>query len=68
MRILIVEDDKIIAENIGEILSSQKTVSEAVHSSADALEKIEAGKYGICEVSGEEIEADRLEAYPSAKT
>jgi RNA polymerase-binding transcription factor DksA len=33
-----------------------------------ALEKIEAGEYGICEVSGEEIEADRLEANPSART
>jgi RNA polymerase-binding transcription factor DksA len=33
-----------------------------------ALEKIETGEYGICEVSGEEIEADRLEANPSART
>jgi RNA polymerase-binding transcription factor DksA len=33
-----------------------------------ALAKIENGKYGICEVSGEEIEADRLEANPAART
>jgi RNA polymerase-binding transcription factor DksA len=33
-----------------------------------ALEKIEQGTYGICEVSGEPIEADRLEANPSART
>ena len=33
-----------------------------------ALAKIEAGKYGICETGGEEIEEDRLEANPSAKT
>ena len=33
-----------------------------------ALEKIKKGKYGICEVGGEEIEIDRLEANPAAKT
>lgn len=34
----------------------------------DALEKIESGTFGICEVGGEEIEQDRLEANPSART
>jgi RNA polymerase-binding transcription factor DksA len=33
-----------------------------------ALERIENGTYGVCEVCGEEIEEDRLEADPSAKT
>ncbi len=33
-----------------------------------ALEKIEAGTYGKCEVSGEPIEEDRLEANPAART
>lgn len=33
-----------------------------------ALEKIANGTYGICEISGEEIEADRLEANPAART
>jgi RNA polymerase-binding transcription factor DksA len=33
-----------------------------------ALAKIEAGTFGICEVSGEPIEADRLEANPAART
>lgn len=33
-----------------------------------ALEKIENGKYGICEVSGEQIEVKRLEANPAART
>ncbi len=33
-----------------------------------ALQKIENGTYGICEVSGEEIPFDRLEALPTAKT
>lgn len=33
-----------------------------------ALDKIAAGTYGICEVSGEEIELERLEANPAART
>jgi RNA polymerase-binding transcription factor DksA len=33
-----------------------------------ALDKIANGTYGICEISGEEIEADRLEANPAART
>jgi RNA polymerase-binding transcription factor DksA len=34
----------------------------------DALVKIENGTYGICEVSGEPIEEDRLIANPTART
>ena len=34
----------------------------------NALEHIEKGTYGICEVSGKPIERDRLEANPSART
>lgn len=33
-----------------------------------ALERIEKGTYGKCEISGEDIEEDRLEANPSART
>lgn len=33
-----------------------------------ALERIEKGTYGICEISGEQIEKERLEASPSART
>ncbi|MBY0539555.1 TraR/DksA C4-type zinc finger protein [Patescibacteria group bacterium] len=35
---------------------------------SDALAKIDAGTYGVCEISGTEIEADRLEANPAART
>lgn len=34
----------------------------------DALSRIENGTYGICKVGGEEIDAERLEANPSAAT
>lgn len=33
-----------------------------------ALSRIDAGTYGMCEVSGEEIETERLNADPAAKT
>lgn len=34
----------------------------------DALRRIEGGTYGICSVSGEPIEEDRLDADPAAHT
>lgn len=33
-----------------------------------ALDKIKKGTYGLCEVGGEPIEKERLEANPAAKT
>lgn len=33
-----------------------------------ALKKLDEGKYGICEVGGEKIEDDRLDANPAART
>lgn len=33
-----------------------------------ALDRIEAGTYGLCQVGGEVIEEDRLEANPAATT
>lgn len=33
-----------------------------------ALEKVASGSYGMCEISGEEIEVERLEANAAART
>lgn len=33
-----------------------------------ALKKIEAGNFGTCEIGGEKIETDRLDANPAART
>lgn len=33
-----------------------------------ALERIEKGSFGVCEIGGEKIEEDRLEADPAATT
>lgn len=38
------------------------------HEVTAALKRIEDGTYGICEISGEKIEKERLEANPSART
>jgi RNA polymerase-binding transcription factor DksA len=64
-------DENDAADNVEEyaenaaIVSTLETRYNAVKS---ALERIEEGTYGICEVGGEEIEHDRLEANPSATT
>lgn len=34
----------------------------------DALVKMTAGTYGVCEKTGEPIPVDRLQAYPAART
>lgn len=34
----------------------------------NGLEKIKKGTYGLCEIDGKEIEVERLEANPSART
>lgn len=38
------------------------------HNIQIALKKFETGTYGICEISGDPIEQDRLEANPAART
>lgn len=43
-------------------------LEKQLHGVEDALKKIEEGTYGICEISGEKIEKERLEANPSART
>lgn len=48
----------------GMVTTLQARLSDINH----ALEKIEQGTYGICEVSGEPIEIERLEANPAART
>jgi DnaK suppressor protein len=51
-------------ENQGEIDALEPQRENVVR----ALEKIEKGEYGICEVCSAEIEEDRLEVNPSART
>lgn len=48
-------------------LALEKTLEKQLKNIGEALAKIEAGTYGLCEKCGKEIDVDRLRAYPSAK-
>jgi RNA polymerase-binding transcription factor DksA len=59
------------ADQIEELTNNTSIVENLenqLHAVQNALDKIEAGTYGICEVGGEEIPKERLEANPSAAT
>ncbi len=56
------------AEGYEERTSIVNTLEKRWHDVVDALEKIKSGTYGTCEISGEAIEPDRLEANPAART
>lgn len=43
-------------------------IEKKFKATTDALAKMEAGTYGICEKSGQPIELDRLMANPAART
>jgi len=49
-------------------LGLEKNLESQLKDATDALSKIEAGTYGVCEKTGEAIAIDRLMAYPSART
>ncbi|MGB0757800.1 MAG: TraR/DksA family transcriptional regulator [Patescibacteria group bacterium] len=48
-------------------LSLEKKLEPALKDVTDALARIDTGTYGTCEVCGEAIKTERLEAYPSAR-
>lgn len=51
-------------ERRGEVAALETRYNNIVR----ALKKIENGTYGVCEISGEAIEEDRLAANPAART
>lgn len=55
-------------EEFEERSAKVKTLGKRLKDVRDALEKIAKGTYGICEVSGEEIDIERLQANPAART
>lgn len=46
----------------------ETTLEDRLNETKEALGRIEAGTYGVCEIGGEEIEHDRLMANPAART
>lgn len=60
-----------VAEGIVEYESNTailKQLETQYNEVKQALERIASGTYGICEISGETIEPERLKANPSART
>ncbi len=60
-----------VADHIEELVDNRAVLNEleAEHTEVvAALERIEAGKYGVCETGDEDIPAERLDAYPAART
>ena len=55
-------------EEFDERQAVTENLEERLRDINDALGNIAAGTYGICEVSGQQIEEDRLEANPAART
>ena len=64
-------DPNDVADQIEELATNVPLVEELEHRHidvAEALEKMDQGIYGICEVSGDPIPLDRLKANPAART
>lgn len=64
-------DENDNADALNELVNDEAIVRQLETQLAEveaALGRIEDGTYGICEVSGQKIEADRLEANPAART
>ncbi len=64
-------DPNDVADQIEELATNVPLVEELEdrhHDVTDALDKMDEGVYGICEVSNEPIPLDRLKANPAART
>ncbi|MEK7612733.1 MAG: TraR/DksA C4-type zinc finger protein [Patescibacteria group bacterium] len=55
-------------EEFAERQEETEALEDRLNDIQAALKKISDGTYGKCEVSGEQIEEDRLEANPAART
>jgi len=62
------EDNALEFESFEERQAFIKSAEKDLKELREAIKRIEIGKYGICEVGGEEIEKGRLKAYPAATT
>lgn len=64
-------DEIDVADKTEEWIERRGTISALetqYNNVARALEKIESGTYGVCEICAKDIEVERLDANPSART
>jgi len=57
-----------LVESWNERRAILSTLEREYHDTKRALQKITAGTFGICEISGQAIEEDRLRYLPTART
>lgn len=62
------EDNVTEVEGYVDNLAVEANLEHELRDVLDALEKMDAGTYGVCEKTGTEIALDRLRAYPAART
>ncbi|MDD5083880.1 MAG: TraR/DksA C4-type zinc finger protein [Candidatus Moranbacteria bacterium] len=60
-------DSETETEQYVDNIAVENTLEQKLQDIIEALERMEAGTYGKCEVCGADIALDRLQAYPSAK-
>ena len=64
-------DENTVADAIEELDDNSaivNTLEKRYNDIRSGLDKIKHGTYGLCQICGKEIEKDRLEANPSART
>lgn len=64
-------DANVVADQIEDLatnVSLVETLEQRYRNIIRALKKIQGGAYGTCEIGGEPIPAERLEANPAART
>ena len=62
------DDNATEVEGYVDNIAVESNLEKELRDVIDALEKMDAGTYGICENTGKEIDIDRLRAYPAART
>lgn len=62
------DDNATEVEEYADNLSVETSLEEQLKDVDEALDRIEKGTYGICDNCNEEIDIERLKAYPAAKT
>ncbi|MGC9031678.1 MAG: TraR/DksA family transcriptional regulator [Minisyncoccia bacterium] len=63
-----IEEESDQVEEYTHLIAIEESLEKQLEEINSALNKIKKGTYGICEVCKKEIEKERLEAFPQAKT
>jgi DnaK suppressor protein len=62
------EDNASEVEEYSDNLALESSIEKSLKEIDEALDEMEKGTYGICKNCGQEIDIERLKAYPAART